>query len=112
MANKLTKEELEDIQIANTLRVLLQTEGWHHLSSILKLRMKEKQDDVLRPFLVAKASNPTLSKEDYQEICAENKGALFALRLILDTPKAIIDNADDILARLPPEARHTVGDDE
>lgn len=109
--SKLDPQDIADLEVAATMRMLVQSEGWDHYSRIVKARMKEMEQQILTPYRVARVASSTyLSAEDWDEVQRENKGALIGLRLALDTPAAIIANADDILTRIPPEQRHVVGE--
>lgn len=105
---KLTEEDRTDLGIAAELRVMVNGPGWHHYERILMIHVKEMERQVLEPYSVARQADKSLSSEDYREVVEGKKGALYGLQLALKTPKAIIANADDILAKVPPEERHVI----
>jgi hypothetical protein len=95
------RQDRIDLKVGAEVRFALATDGWSHVEKVLKQRIKEMEAEILRPYTVAKASEASLSREDYQEIIAEKKGALMGLRLALDIPRAMVANAEDILQRIP-----------
>jgi hypothetical protein len=95
------RQDRIDLKVGAEVRFALATDGWSHVEKVLKQRMKEMEAEILRPYTVAKASEASLSREDYQEIIAEKKGALMGLRLALDIPRAMVANAEDIHQRIP-----------
>jgi hypothetical protein len=97
------RQDIIDLKVGTEVRHMLAMEGWAHLERILQQRIKEMEGAVLRPYSVARASEAALSREDYQEIVAEKKGALMGLKLALDIPRAIVASADDIMARIPQD---------
>jgi len=99
----LDRQDRIDLKVGAEVRFMLATDGWSHLERVLKQRAKDMEAEILRPFSVARATSPSLSREDYQEVIAEKKGALIALRLALDIPRAMVENAEDILKRIPSE---------
>src|SRR3974390_1020615 len=97
----LDRQDRIDLKMGALVRHMLAMEGWSHVEKILQLRVKEMEAEILRPYTVARVGEAGLSREDYQEIVSEKKGALMGLRLALDIPRAIVANADDILQRIP-----------
>jgi len=96
------RQDRIDLKVGTEVRFALATEGWNHVEKVLKQRIKEMEAEILRPYTVARAGEASgLSREDYQEIIAEKKGALMGLRLALDIPRAMVANAEDILQRIP-----------
>jgi hypothetical protein len=105
---KLTEEDKTDLQIAAELRMMVSGPGWHHLERILTIHVKQMEQEILTPYSVARQGDSQLKAEDYREMVEGKKGALYGLQLALKTPKAIIANADDILAKVAPEERHVI----
>jgi hypothetical protein len=105
---KLEPQDISDIKVAAAMRNLIQSEGWHHFARIISTHIATKEKEVLEPYRIAREKDHQLTKGDYREVQTENKGALYALRLALNTPRAIIEAAEDILEKIPPEQRHVI----
>lgn len=99
----LDKQDKVDLKVGAEVRYTLATDGWSHIERILRQRIREMEEEVLRPYSVARTRDGGLSREDHQEVVAEKKGALMGLRLALDMPRAIVANAEDILKRVPAD---------
>jgi len=96
------KQDRIDLKVGALVRYTLSTEGWIELEKIFKQRLKELEAEVIRTYTVARRlEEKPLAVEDYKEMVSEEKGALMGLRLALDIPRAIVANADDILAKIP-----------
>lgn len=107
------KQDKIDLKVGREVQYMLAGEGWHHVERILRIRAREMEEKILRPYSVARSlAESPLSKEDYQEMLSEQKGALMGLKLALDIPRAIVANADDIMKNLSePEQEAAYRDD-
>lgn len=99
--------ERNTVEVAAAIQRMMAGEGWHHLERLIRIHLKEAERKALMAYSVAR-NGGGLSREDYYEMVAEQKGAILAFRLILQTPSAIIESADDILTQVPPEQKHVL----
>lgn len=104
-----SKEDIEDLKVAEHMRDLINTPGWKVFEKILQGHIDAKMKELLMPLhpIYTVGANGTsvsaLSDGVAHVLVGESaKGAIMGLRLALTLPSGIVSGAEEIRKRLNP----------
>lgn len=107
MPRQATREDVQDLKLAESMRDLINSPAWRVYEQLLQTHVDQKMIDLLQPLHPVRNQDGVIVMGDglsHVLVGEGAKGAIMGLRLALSLPTSIVAGAEQIRKGLDPKS--------